>query len=90
VSLLTANNTDIVKNRTNNPLESFNRRFKESFKTKHSSMTQFVDGIYNISVQYLTDMHNIQRGLDAAPPRREPVHFAQIPLDYASYKPAKK
>jgi hypothetical protein len=28
--------------------------------------------------------------LDAAPPRREPVHFAQIPLDYASYKPAKK
>ncbi len=73
--------------RTNNPVESFNRRFAEMFTVKHPSMQVFVEGIHTISDRYLTDMRNIRTGLDQAP-KHLPVHFAKIPPEYTKFKPS--
>ena len=42
-------------NRTNNPLERFNRKMNDSFPTPHPTKTSFVETIRQISDDYVND-----------------------------------
>ena len=47
---------------TNNPLERFNRRVKDSFPNPHLNMASFVETIKSISHKYLADYEHIRKG----------------------------
>lgn len=55
---VTENSEFTLINRTNNPLERFNRKMNDSFPTPHHTMTSFVEIIRLISDYYVTDLHS--------------------------------
>lgn len=75
-----------ILNRTNNPLERFNRKLKSNFPARVPTMVQFVTAIKKMSNEYVDQIGRIQRGTS-----RAPVHLAvtihEIPVDYAAFKP---
>ena len=76
---------DITVNRTNNPLERFNRELKKIFPTT-PSMVNFITGIQEVSVQYVQKMQRI-RQQRSKPKKKAAVKITKIPDDYASFVP---
>ena len=84
-NILASETEDIVLiNRTNNPLERFNRFLNDAFSSPHPTMTEFVTTICKISQGYKEDLQNIQRKLKKRPLHKiPPVH--SIPADYHNF-----
>jgi hypothetical protein len=71
----------IVINRTNNPLERFNKKFGDSFNVNHASLEDFIQTVKSISEEYVKDRDRILRHQMNPPERRlEPAYFP-IPAD---------
>ena len=83
--LASENVNDILINRTNNPLERFNRELNQNFPVSHPSMAQFVDTIKKISKEKLKLYNAVAKG-KAKPPAHEAVKIHAIPADYAHFK----
>ena len=83
-SFATDNSEFTLINRTNNPLERFNRKMNDSFPTPHPTMTSFVETIRKISDDYVTDLARIAKGTMAKPVHL-PVTIYPIPESYLSY-----
>lgn len=83
------NNNDLmaeaVLNRTNNPLESFNRKLNGYFPARHPTMVQYVTGIRKLSIDYTNTLYSIRRG-HSRPPLHQEVTRHPIPADYATFK----
>jgi hypothetical protein len=71
-------------NRTNNPLERFNRELNQAFPTAHPSMNDFVATIKRISCEYLYKLNRIDCG-SMKKPVHAPVNRYPIPVDYYSF-----
>jgi len=73
-------------NRTNNPLERFNRRLND-LGLVHPSMVQFVSAIKTVSAEYVEELDYIKKNVI-----KKPVHKActvhTVPDNYASWKPS--
>jgi hypothetical protein len=67
-------------NRTDNPLERFNRRMNQAFPTAHPTMQQFVVTIKGISKDYVYTLDRIAKGTMARPVH-EPATIYPIPED---------
>ena len=76
---------DFILNRTNNPLERFNRKLNSCFSNRHPTVVQFMTGIKRLSVCYAKELLNIRLGR-TIPPRHKPAPSYPIPSDYASFQ----
>ena len=75
---------DEVLNRTNNPLERFNKKLNGYFAARHPTMVQYVMGIRQISIDYVAELANIRRG-HARPPVHQALTRHSIPADYEAF-----
>jgi hypothetical protein len=80
-----ATSDGFILNRTNNPLERFNRKLNGCFPNRHPTVVQFVMGIKKLSLSYVQELSNIRRG-HSRPPVHQPATSHPIPSDYASFK----
>lgn len=71
-------------NRTNNPLERFNRKMNQAFPNAHPSMNDFVDTIKKISCDYRYQLSRIDCG-SMKKPVHAPATVYPIPADYATF-----
>jgi hypothetical protein len=71
-----------VINRTNNPLERFNKRLNEQFPHPHPSMVTFVNTIRRMSKEDVDDMALIKKKRLTAPRKHKSVTYFPIPDDY--------
>jgi hypothetical protein len=85
-TLLLKNNSDEVLNRTNNPLERFNRTLNDKFSTAHPTLPSFVHTIRTLSNEYAKKHTNIKNGHEDRPVH-EPVTIHPIPNSYYEYAP---
>ena len=74
----------LIINRTNNPLERFNRTMNQMFTVAHPTMAQFVNSISQISTDFKTRLADVQRGI-SRPPAHDPFEPPVIPQEYLSY-----
>jgi hypothetical protein len=72
--------------RTNNPLERFNRRLNDSFESFHPSMCTFVDTIRKISEDYVNVLHRISHNT-MDPPVHLPPTMYQVSEEYVQFVP---
>ena len=79
-----SNSTDDIINRTNNPLERFNRKLKNAFPVPHPSMAAFVNTIKDISVEYVSMLERVKRGT-CPRLRHAPLTIHPLPADYLTY-----
>ena len=79
------NDDDKLINRTNNPLERFNRTLNNIFPNGHPSMPQFVDALKEICISTLEKLRRIKRGRDVAP-AHAPATIYVIPEDYEMFR----
>ena len=81
---------DELQNRTNNPLERFNRTLKEQFiHEKHPSMAVFVDKIKKLSINIVQRLDDIKEKKEIVP-QRNPMMYLEIPKSYADFKAKSK
>lgn len=71
-------------NRTNNPLERFNRELNQAFPTAHPSMNDFVATIKKISCEYLYKLNRVDCN-SRKKPVHAPVNRYPLPADYAAF-----
>lgn len=76
---------DIIINRTNNPLERYNRTMNGAFANAHPSMPQFVTHIRQESNNFVRTLSLIQRGKEKAPDHI-PVPVPVVPDEYQLFK----
>ena len=77
---------DVVVNRTNNPLENFNKQLKKAMGGTNPSMVKFVQIIVGISIDKVRYLAAIRNG--SSKPKHHPsVHITTIPADYSSFIP---
>jgi len=81
-----AESDDILMNRTNNPLERYNRRLNELISA-HPAMPIFVNAIKNESLYYVQLLKDIQQR-KIKPRRHQEVVIPPIPLEYESFSVA--
>lgn len=72
-------------NRTNNPLERYNRKLNEDLQP-HSPMLVFIDGIKAHAHAYIQKIKDIERGLKAKPTRKPTI--PSIPPAYHQFRSA--
>jgi hypothetical protein len=73
-----------IINRTNNPIERFNRTFGEALNTTHSTMDNFINCIKMLSCGFVTEMNYIFVGA-RAPNNHQNVTMYSIPEDYEEF-----
>ena len=71
-------------NRTNNPLERFNRELNKKFPSAHPSMIEFVNVIREISNEYVAKVEKVKKGRYILP-THAPVRYEEVPEDYHSF-----
>ena len=90
MQMVDENGMDIMVNRTNNPLERFNRHMRSELGTK-PTMTDFVGAVKKISNSYVEKMRLISAGHKNAPKRgykkvkHKKPHVAPIPEDFEAF-----
>jgi len=77
---------EIMVNRTNNPLENFNRRMNDSFPTAHPNMQQFVGTVNQIAHEYVDELVLIKHNKRGKRKQHNILPTYNIPADYASWK----
>jgi hypothetical protein len=75
---------DVLINRTNCPLERFNRTLNKELG-EHPNMPTFVNGLASLSVSIVRDLDNIQKGRKPTPALSQP-HIHSLPADYATFR----
>ena len=60
---------DEIVHRTNNALESFNRRLNDRFGNAHPNLAHFIDVIREISMETMREVENLRRGVSRRPAR---------------------
>jgi len=78
------NGHDVMVNRTNNPLERFNRKLNERIPT-HPTVQVFVEIIKNICNEYV-DMMRIIKLQKGKKQHHAPVEIPRVPPDFASFR----
>ena len=81
----TPNARDNMVNRTNNPLERYNRTLNQAFPCAHPTMDHFVSTINKEARRYARLLLDIQRG-HANPPTHAPVPTVVIPRAYHMFQ----
>ena len=76
---------DNMVNRTNNPLERYNRTLNQAFPCAHPTMDHFITTINAEARRYARLLEDIQRGYATAPPHL-PVPVPTIPPSYHNYQ----
>jgi hypothetical protein len=74
-----------ILNRTNNPLERFNRKMNGYFPCRHPAMVQYVTGIRQLSMDYSNELDSIRRGR-TRPPLHQALTRHSVPDDYATFQ----
>ena len=72
-------------NRTNNGLESYNRRFNGLFTKLHPSLIEFAEIVEKESRYYATKLDDIRHGKENRPKYAEKT-IPNIPAEYTAYK----
>jgi hypothetical protein len=72
---------DNVINRTNNPLERYNRTIASCFKVSHPNMDTFVRELRTLCNRYVTTYNNVKNGYSTSV-QRSPIKHFKIPEDY--------
>jgi hypothetical protein len=49
-----------IEHRTNNALESFNRKFNENFSNAHPNLANFIEIIKQLSKEYVTEIKDVK------------------------------
>ncbi len=80
----TEDGAPVMVNRTNNPLERFNRRMNEEIPS-HPTMQVFVEGIKRIANDYVDVMNSIKKARGKKI-YHAPVHLPLIPKDFLIFK----
>jgi len=80
---------DFLVNRTNNPIERFNRAMNDKFPKAHPSMVEFVQAIKEESVRYVNLLRWIKAGR-ATPPEHQPFTLYIIPDAYHTFVPPRR
>ena len=80
----TTDSDEVLINRTNNPLERYNRTLKEQCGVPHPSITKFVEGIATLSTTFL-DKHKAIFRKQAPPPKHKPTTYYSVPRDYFEF-----
>ena len=75
------NGIDVLVNRTNNPLERFNRTLNERIPT-HPTMQSLVQILKEISCEYVAKMDLIKRKKGRRQNEHAPVRIPLIPADF--------
>ena len=75
----------LLQNRTNNPLERFNRKFNDAFASAHPNVPQFVETIKRLSQDYVSDLDNVKTGRCRLSTHL-PVSQYCIPNDYHNFQ----
>lgn len=75
--------------RTNNPVERFNRTMCDAFPTAHPKMPAFVETLAGIANNYVDSLENIHEQALERPSHKLPTFF-QIPEDYCCFGMPKK
>ena len=83
ISMGTESMESICINRTNNPLERFNRTFGE-IMGNHPNMVNFLKGLLKISEDYLDLMSRIRRKIIRKPIQNDPTN-QHLPEDYVNW-----
>lgn len=74
-----------IINRTNNPLERYNRRLNDLFRNPHPRIAQFVDVLRTEADHQLKKLERIIRG-EKQPRKHKPVIFTSVPTMYKTFK----
>ena len=74
----------VAVNRTNNPLERFNRKMNEDIPI-HPSLSVFVEGIKRISNEYVDIMSATRMG-KGRKQKHTTVNIPRIPGDFNSFR----
>ena len=74
----------VMVNRTNNPLERFNRKLNEKI-TRHPTLTVLIDALKEITGDYVQTMEHIKYK-KYKPMKHLPVPIPKIPEDFADFK----
>jgi len=77
------NGHDVCVNRTNNPLERFNRKLNERVPT-HPTVQVFVERIKEVCNEYVDIMNIIKLG-KGKKQNHAPVELPKVPVDFASF-----
>lgn len=80
---------EVLLNRTNNPLERFNRKLNEHFPHAHPSMPMFVETLAGIANEYVHLLENIAQGRQQ-PPVDYVIPIYEIPPEYSTFIPSAK
>jgi hypothetical protein len=83
-TLWNVHNNDNIINRTNNPLERYNRRINKVFPVAHPNILSFLETIKKESNEYVS-MFNLIKSGRMSSPKHLPVTYATIPADYYSF-----
>ena len=78
--------SDQLRNRTNNPLERFNRELKERLGA-HPNLFNFITKIKEISDMYNVQLQRAKLGSQTPPKHAEDARMTTLPRDYASFIP---
>lgn len=81
---------ELVINRTNNPLERFNRALHEEFPKKHPSMATYVETIKYVSAKYAIDIKQVSQNPNTMVPNHQAVPYSDVPNEYYNYLVEKK
>lgn len=74
-----------ITNRTNNPLERYNRRINEAFPVAHPNLLQFVHVIRDEAKRYCQMIENIKKGIETSP-KHERSYNIEIPSLFKTFK----
>ena len=81
ISAILNGHEDVLVNRTNNPLERFNRTLHTSFPHAHPSMIDFINSIREISIEYVDLLARISRGKQRPGEDPHPTIYS-VPSDF--------
>jgi hypothetical protein len=76
----------IIINRTNNPLERFNRQMNDAFPNAHPNMENFVETINKISTEKNEELLHLQKNRKMKKQKHNPITINAIPADYLKWK----
>jgi hypothetical protein len=72
---------DLLTNRTNNPLESYNHHYQDLFPTKHPNLLVWLDITKEEAIRKVEMVEDVKKGRRQAPSHAD-AHLPMLPSDY--------
>lgn len=76
-------------NRTNNPLERYNRTLGENFVHAHPTLPMLIQVLREEAERYVELLQNIEMGMTKPTPH-EPLYIPEIPEEYYCWRSTKR